>query len=134
MDIAIILIFVMVFLISAIVLTKPRGLPPGPLSFPVVGCISILRQFSCKRPHIVLYEAAKKYGNIMSFKMGREKIVVLSGYDTIHEALVKQSDVFSDRPFHLPEVWRLIKDGGGNYSQLSISQSRISSQTTDISK
>ena len=70
----------------------------------------------------------------MSFKMGRERIVVLSGYDTIHEALVKQSDVFSDRPFHLPEVWRLIKDGGGNYSQLSISQSRISSQTTDISK
>ena len=115
MDLTFILIFVVVFLVSAVVVSKPKGLPPGPISFPFLGCISIMRQFAKQRPHTVLYEAAKKYGNIMSFKLGRERIIVLSGYDTIHEALVKHSDVFSDRPFHLPAVKYLLKDGGGNF-------------------
>ena len=115
MDIAFILIFAVVFLISAIFMSTPRRLPPGPLSLPFIGCISIMRAVATKRPHTVLYVAAKKYGNILSFKLGRERIVVLSGYDTIYEALVKQSDVFSDRPYHLPFIKWLTRDGGGNY-------------------
>lgn len=114
MDITFILIFFVVFLISAVLLSKPKRLPPGPVSLPVLGPVSLIREFvtGIKRPHIVLYEAAKKYGNIMSFKLGCERIVVLSGYDTIHEALVKQSDVFSDRP-PLAITKMFTKDGGG---------------------
>ena len=113
MDLFIILVFILVFLISGMVLSKPKGLPPGPMAWPFFGCISIMRQFSKKRPHLVLYEAAKKYGNIMSLRFGQRQIVVLSGYDAIHEALVKHADVFSDRPTYLSALSSLLEDGGG---------------------
>ena len=56
-----------------------------------------MRQFSEKKPYLVLDEAAKKYRNIMNLRFGQRQIAVLSGYDVIHEALeiVRQfSDAF----------------------------------------
>ncbi|XP_056419924.1 cytochrome P450 2K1-like [Hyla sarda] len=41
---------------------------------------------------------AKKYGPVFSIKIGVQKMVVLSGYDTVKEALVNQAEEFSDRP------------------------------------
>ena len=115
MDLFVILVFLVVFLVSGMILSKPRGLPPGPMAWPIFGCISLLKQLSKNktRPHLVLYEAAKKYGGIMSLRLGQRQIVVLSGYDAVHEALVKHADVFSDRPTYLPITKLLIKDGGG---------------------
>lgn len=115
MDLIVILVFLVVFLVSGIILSQPKGLPPGPMVWPFFGCISILRQMSKskKRPHLVLYEAAKKYGSIMSLRFGQRQIVVLSGYDTVHEALVKHADVFSDRPTYLPTLKTMIADGSG---------------------
>ena len=114
MDILIISVFLAAFLLSGIFLSKPRGLPPGPIALPFVGSISIIRQFSKKRPHLVLYETAKKYGKVMSIQVGHRLIVVLTGYDVIHEALVKQADVFSDRPHSsIPSFKYAMKNGGG---------------------
>ena len=114
MDVILIFIFIFVFLASFLLLSRQKNLPPGPVSFPVLGCISMLKQLATGYPYIVLYEAGKKYGNVMSFKLGRELIVILNGFDAIHEALVKQADTFNDRPGHLPFVAALTKDGGGN--------------------
>ncbi|XP_056419923.1 cytochrome P450 2K6-like [Hyla sarda] len=41
---------------------------------------------------------AKKYGPVFSIKIGVQKMVVLSGYETVKEALVNQAEEFSDRP------------------------------------
>ena len=118
MDFAIILIFIVVFLVSGIFLSKPRRLPPGPPVWPFFGCISLLRQLSKSkmRPHLVLYETAKKYGGVMSLRFGHRQIVVLSGYDVIHEALVKHADVFSDRPTYLPIFKAICHNGTGSVS------------------
>ena len=102
MDIVLILVFAIVFLCSFLFLFKPRGLPPGPITLPVIGSWFFLRQIRGKRPHLAFFEASKKYGKIFSYRIGSQLLVVLHGSDAIHEALVKQSDVFSDRPNFLP--------------------------------
>ena len=43
-------------------------------------------------------DASERYGNIFSFWIGKQFVVVLTGFDAIQLALVKQSNVFSDRP------------------------------------
>ena len=115
MDVFLILAFLFVLLVSYGVLTKRKGLPPGPFALPFVGCLSIMKKLPTMRPHLVFYEASRKYGNIMSIKIGRELIIVLSGSDVIHQALVKQADTFSDRPTHLPGLQAFRKHGGGKH-------------------
>jgi DNA-directed RNA polymerase subunit L len=57
----------------------------------------MLLKFRGKRPHIVLEEESKRLGNIFRWYLGNQMIVVLSGYDIIHEALVKRAETFSNR-------------------------------------
>lgn len=113
MDVLFVLVILFVFFTSLWFIVTPRRLPPGPLCFPVVGSVLFLRQLRRKRAHVALLEATKKYGNVFSFRMGSQLIVALNGYDAINEALVKQADVFSDRPNHLPALKNIMKDGGG---------------------
>lgn len=113
MDIVSVLVILVALLASWLLLSSYRRLPPGPLCLPVVGSFFFLRQLRRKRTHVALLEATKKYGNVFSFKMGSQLIVALNGYDTINEALVKQAEVFSDRPNHLPALKNIMKDGGG---------------------
>ena len=112
MDVVFILVFVLVFLCSFLVLTKPKGLPPGPLTLPVVGSYFFLKELRKKRAHLSFFDASKIYGKIYSFRIGFQLIVVLHGYDAIHQALVKQSDVFSDRPNFLPAFQRVLAETG----------------------
>ncbi|XP_044865160.1 cytochrome P450 2C23-like [Mauremys mutica] len=41
---------------------------------------------------------SKKYGPVFSIQMGCQKMVVLSGYESVKEALVNQADAFAERP------------------------------------
>ncbi|XP_033001243.1 cytochrome P450 2K6-like [Lacerta agilis] len=43
-------------------------------------------------------QLSKQYGPVFSIQMGPQKIVVLTGYETVKEALVNQADAFADRP------------------------------------
>ena len=107
MDIALILIFAVVFLCSFLVVSRPKGLPPGPLTLPLLGSYWFMKMMRKRDNHLVLADAAKTYGDIFSFRIGNQLIVVLNGFDSIYEALVKQSDVFSDRPVFLPFLNRI---------------------------
>lgn len=113
MDVFFVLVILFLFFASLRFIFTSGRLPPGPLCFPFVGSVLFLRRLRRKRTHIALLEAAKKYGNVFSFKMGSQLIVALNGYDAINEALVKNADVFSDRPNHLPALKNIMKDGGG---------------------
>ncbi|XP_053393599.1 cytochrome P450 2U1-like [Mercenaria mercenaria] len=98
MDLTIVFIFILVFLVSVLVIRKPKTLPPGYFGIPFIGSVPMMRKLRGKRPHLVLFEESKRIGNIFSWYLGNQLIVVLSGYDTIHEALVKKAEAFSDRP------------------------------------
>ncbi|XP_029420947.1 cytochrome P450 1A1 isoform X1 [Nannospalax galili] len=74
----------------------PRGLksPPGPWGLPLIGHILTLG----KRPHFTLARLSQRYGDVLQIRIGSIPVVVLSGMDTIRQALVKQGDDFKGRP------------------------------------
>eukprot|EP00058_Branchiostoma_floridae_P001850 XP_002587338.1 hypothetical protein BRAFLDRAFT_100536 [Branchiostoma floridae] len=49
-------------------------------------------------PALVYTDWAKKYGDVFTAYFGPTRTVVLNGYATIHEALVKNAEDFSSRP------------------------------------
>ncbi|XP_051891138.1 cytochrome P450 2J6-like [Pristis pectinata] len=69
--------------------------PPGPRGFPFVGNIL---QVDLSNPHVSFSKLWKKYGDVVSLEFGWTNVVVLSGYKTLKEALVKKSEDFADRP------------------------------------
>ncbi|XP_078484622.1 cytochrome P450 2U1-like [Ciona intestinalis] len=74
--------------------TRPKNFPPGPRGVPFLGVIPFLGNY----PERVMRKWSKKYGPVMSVRMGREDWVVLGDYETIQQSLVKQGQCFSGRP------------------------------------
>ncbi|NWV82410.1 CP1A5 protein, partial [Dasyornis broadbenti] len=74
----------------------PKGLrrPPGPRGFPVVGNVLELR----KDTHLALTRLSRRYGDVMEVRIGTRPVLVLSGLETIRQALVKQGEDFMGRP------------------------------------
>ncbi|XP_005100937.1 cytochrome P450 2C15 [Aplysia californica] len=74
---------------------QPVNIPPIPQRpFPFLGHFPMI----AKNPRGKMEEWTAKSGNIFSIYIGNQLTVVLSGYDVMKEALVKQPDIFSDRP------------------------------------
>ncbi|XP_013923262.1 PREDICTED: cytochrome P450 2K1-like isoform X2 [Thamnophis sirtalis] len=48
--------------------------------------------------HLLSNQWSKVYGPIFRIKLGFQEMVVLTGYETVKEALVNQADTFADRP------------------------------------
>nr|AIU94228.1 cytochrome P450 1A4 [Lonchura striata] len=74
----------------------PEGLrrPPGPRGFPVLGNALELRGDT----HLALTRLGRRYGDVMEVRIGSRPVLVLSGLDTIRQALVRQGDDFMGRP------------------------------------
>ncbi|XP_040585613.1 cytochrome P450 1A1 isoform X1 [Mesocricetus auratus] len=74
----------------------PKGLktPPGPWGLPILGHVLTLG----KNPHLSLTKLSKQYGDVLQIRIGSTPVVVLSGLDTIRQALVRQGDDFKGRP------------------------------------
>lgn len=90
-------VFCLVFLlIQSLQQRVPKGLksPPGPRGFPILGNALELR----KDPHLVLTQLSRRYGDVMEVRIGTRPVLVLSGLDTIKQALVKQAEDFMGRP------------------------------------
>lgn len=66
--------------------------PKAPM-VPLLGMWPFLR----KHLHLALNQLTKKYGDIFQIRVGARNFVVLSGVETIKEALVKQQDTFNQR-------------------------------------
>lgn len=74
----------------------PKGLksPPGPWGWPLLGHVLTLG----KNPHVVLARLSQRYGDVLQIRIGSTPVLVLSGLDTIRQALVRQGDDFKGRP------------------------------------
>uniref|UniRef100_A0A8C3Q498 Cytochrome P450 1A n=1 Tax=Geospiza parvula TaxID=87175 RepID=A0A8C3Q498_GEOPR len=74
----------------------PAGLrrPPGPRGYPVLGNVLELRTDT----HLALTRLSRRYGDVMEVRIGTRPVLVLSGLDTIRQALVKQGEDFMGRP------------------------------------
>ncbi|XP_060128278.1 cytochrome P450 2K6 [Zootoca vivipara] len=72
-----------------------KNLPPGPTPLPLIGNLHMV---DLKRPYRTMLKLSKEHGPIFHIQMGSQKIVVLTGYETVKEALVNQADAFAERP------------------------------------
>ncbi|XP_072044014.1 cytochrome P450 1A1-like isoform X3 [Amphiura filiformis] len=73
---------------------RPIGMPPGPTGLPVVGNMF---DFADK-PHVKFKEMTKKYGNVITVKVGQRWMVVLNQIDIVRDALLRKPDEFAGRP------------------------------------
>ncbi len=60
------------------------------------------------------FQLAEVYGNVFSLRVGSEKMVVVSGYKMVKEALITQIDSFVERP-NVPLFHKVYK-GTGMYT------------------
>jgi cytochrome P450 len=74
---------------------KENGLPPGPPSLPIIGSLPFLGDMDIRKAFVRM---TNKYGTIFSIRLGLPTAVVLSGYDVITDAFLRNGKSFSDRP------------------------------------
>lgn len=85
----------------------PEGLRrlPGPKPLPIIG--NVLEVGS--RPYLSLTAMSKRYGDVFQIQIGMRPVVVLSGSETVRQALIKQGEEFAGRPDLYS--FRFINDG-----------------------
>nr|XP_054498316.1 cytochrome P450 1A5-like [Agelaius phoeniceus] len=90
------LCLVLLLLLQRLRAAVPAGLrrPPGPRGYPVLGNVLELRTDT----HLALTRLSRRYGDVMEVRIGTRPVLVLSGLDTIRQALVKQGEDFMGRP------------------------------------
>ncbi|XP_057696755.1 cytochrome P450 2J2-like [Corythoichthys intestinalis] len=71
---------------------RPGTFPPGPLALPFLGNVFAGMDYKS------IERLAKDYGPVCSLRKGSQRIVFVSGYRMVKEALVNQLDSFADRP------------------------------------
>ncbi|XP_063782444.1 cytochrome P450 1A5 [Pseudophryne corroboree] len=101
-------VFIMVFLLIKSQRQKvPKGTNrvPGPMPLPLIGNLLSIS----KNPHLSLTKMSETYGDVLQIQIGTKPVLVLSGLETIRQALLKQADVFLGRPDLF--TFRLIGDG-----------------------
>ncbi|XP_053320488.1 cytochrome P450 1A1 [Spea bombifrons] len=78
---------------------------PGPMPYPLIGNLLQLSE----NPHLSLTKMSETYGDVLQIQIGTKPVLVLSGLETLKQALLKQGDVFAGRPDLF--TFRLIGDG-----------------------
>lgn len=72
-----------------------KQLPPGPRGLPIIGC---LLDIDKRQPYRTFTAWGKAFGDVISFPLLHERLVMLNSYTAIKEAFVRHGDVFSGRP------------------------------------
>ncbi|XP_015673312.2 cytochrome P450 2W1 [Protobothrops mucrosquamatus] len=87
-----------------------RRMPPGPTPLPIIGNLHLI---NIKRQDVSFMELSKKYGPVFTLHFGRQKFVVLVGYEAVKEALLSKGNEFIDRPT-IP-IFSQIQHGNGMF-------------------
>ncbi|XP_046558217.1 cytochrome P450 2B5-like [Haliotis rubra] len=89
-----VLLCVAVLVLLWLLTRRPSGLPPGPPLLRFFGN-ALSMGFD---PRVTFKKLRQKYGDIFSVYLFNKPLIVLNGYSTLKEAIVKNADVFSERP------------------------------------
>ncbi|XP_051731734.1 cytochrome P450 2J2-like isoform X6 [Ctenopharyngodon idella] len=101
----IILSFVLLLLVDIIKYRNPSRFPPGPWPLPFLG--NVFTEIDFKN----MDKLAEVYGKVFSLRVGSDKLIIVSGYKMVKEALITQIDSFVDRP-NVPLFHKVFKGIG----------------------
>ena len=96
-------------------------LPPGPHALPLLGN---LLQMDKQGPFKTLTKWSGVYGPVMTVYLGRQRAVVLVGYEAVKEALVDQAEDFIGRA-PVPFLVRVTRGYGLAISKGSVGASWV---------
>ena len=85
----IVLLLLVVLLVISYWIRAPRNLPPGPIGWPLLGCIpnlGLMKHRTGLESHEIFSQFSKRYGDVFSLYMGQRLVVVLNSYAAIKEA------------------------------------------------
>ncbi|KAM7191935.1 putative cytochrome P450 [Naviculisporaceae sp. PSN 640] len=74
---------------------RPKGLPPGPQTLPLLGN---LHQMPTDKVHIAFQELGKKYGDIYTLMVGSTPMIMIQSAKIAKELLDKRGAIYSSRP------------------------------------
>ncbi|XP_055353573.1 vitamin D(3) 25-hydroxylase-like [Paramacrobiotus metropolitanus] len=94
------LIFPLVYWITALLRRKSAKLPPGPKGLPVVGNLPFLTS----RPSERFREWSKEYGDVMAVQMGYRTMIVISNVDTAKSLFNDDNTTGRDQHFILNRI------------------------------
>ncbi|XP_073442582.1 cytochrome P450 2K1-like [Dendrobates tinctorius] len=96
--ITLVLFLVIFFLLSKVFYNqkknKNKNFPPGPNCLPIIGNMHI---FDVKNPSKTFTQLNKRFGPVFSLHLGKQKMVVLYGYDAVKEAFMNHAEELSER-------------------------------------
>ena len=78
-------------------LMRLKEYPPGPWPLPIVGNLNLISG----QPHKAFDKLAKKYGPVMSFSFGTQRMVVIQGIKEAKEMLVTKGQSFAGKKLHI---------------------------------
>ncbi|EDM07977.1 cytochrome P450, family 2, subfamily f, polypeptide 2, isoform CRA_c [Rattus norvegicus] len=110
---AILLLLLAVISLSLTFTSWGKGqLPPGPKPLPILGNLLQLRSQDLLTS---LTKLSKDYGSVFTVYLGPRRVIVLSGYQTVKEALVDKGEEFSGRGSY-PIFFNFTKGNGIAFS------------------
>lgn len=74
---------------------RPKGLPPGPRTLPILGNLHAMPTF---KPYKVFAEWGKIYGPVYSLMVGSNPLVMIQSQQAAKELLDKRGSNYSSRP------------------------------------
>ncbi|XP_007941160.1 cytochrome P450 2F3 [Orycteropus afer afer] len=110
--VVLLLLLALVYLYLTLSLKGKGRLPPGPRPLPILGNLLQLRSQDMLTS---LTKLSKKYGSVYTVYLGPRRVVVLSGYQAVKEALVDQGEEFSGRGDY-PVFFNFTKGNGIAFS------------------
>lgn len=70
--------------------------PPGPKPYPIIGNLACMDGYEV--PYAAFDDLAKKFGPVISLRLGSVPTVVVNGIENIKEVLITKSPHFDSRP------------------------------------
>ncbi|KAI1360873.1 cytochrome P450 family protein [Xylaria arbuscula] len=74
---------------------RPKGLPPGPRTLPILGNLHMMPTF---KPYKKFGEWGDRYGPIYSLMLGSSPVVMIQSHEIANELLDKRGSNYSSRP------------------------------------
>ncbi|CAK9798149.1 Probable cytochrome P450 303a1 [Anthophora quadrimaculata] len=86
------LLIVLLLLLLYLSSRKPKGYPPGPRWWPILGCAIEIARLRQETGYLFKTCSAlcKKYGPVVGLKIGTDRIVVLNDYESIRSMLTNE--------------------------------------------